>query len=954
VKSSNNYESDPPFPAIVADPMNPLKLIRPIVALLPLALLSGFAGVRVKNLRCEYRENPLGIDEVAPRLGWQLAADARGERQTAYHVLVASSAERLRKDDGDLWDSGRVESDESLHVAYAGQRLAARQAAYWKVEVWDQQGAVSGWSPVATWELGLPNPKDWTGAAWVRLAKDTRTSALSARPFQTSEMEQPIMKQPPASALLRREFAVKSGVVRARAYVCGLGYNEVYINGDRCGDAVLDPGQTTYDIHAYYVTHDITAHLRAGRNAIGVMLGNGFYGQMIAFRGQLGYGDPGLIAKVVIDYANGSQQVIATDETWRATTGPIVFDNVYAGETYDARLERKGWSSPGFDDSDWLPADRQAKPLAPVLQAQMISPIRQIETIKPVAQWTDSQGDMVYDLGVNIAGWARLHVREPAGTEISVRFAEVLMPNHKDIDPAGTGGFATGFDQIDQYVCAGTGMEEWQPRFTYHGGRYLEVRGLSHPTLDSLEGVVVRTDVSRAGSFTCSDEFLNQLYQISLRTIEGNLHSVPEDCPHREKCAWLGDAVAVGETEMFNFDLAQFFTKFMADVETVCGPARGTYQGTPGTPGLPSNIAVGRRLPQQARPDWGDAVVLVPWYLYVYYGDTRVMADHYPLMKRWLAHVSSLAKDQIVYQGYGDWCPPGSRDDPRSNPVEITSTAMHYGCLRRAAEMAQVLGKGDDARQFDAEADLVRSAFNAKFLDRATMLYGSQTSNAVALRFGLPETVDAPRVAASLARRIRTLDHGHPTTGIHGSRPIYTMLDDYGQSDAAFALMTVAGYPGYHYLLDWGFTTWPERYVDFNPADRLPDRSYNHPMQSGFAAWFHESVAGIRPDPGAPGFLHIEMEPHQFRQLAWVKATHEAPTGTIRSEWTSRDGEFAWKITVPPGSTATAYVPARDVASVREGGGAAPASPGIKFLRFDQGRAIFAVKSGTYRFESRL
>jgi len=933
-----------------------LKIHQYLLLALPLTTLSCLASVNVNDLRCEYRENPLGIDAPAPRLSWQLQSDERGQRQTAYRVLVASSEASLTNNVGDLWDSGRVAGDQSFQVRYAGKPLAARQTAFWQVQVWDKDGQAGAWSLVATWELGLPAAKDWSDAQWIRLAKDNRTSPLRLRKHdreKSSAGPRDVTSYP--SPLLRREFEVKAKVLRARAYVCGLGYSIVYVNGERCGDAVLDPGQTTYDVHAYYVTHDITHQLRTGKNALGVMLGNGFYGQNLALGGAgLSYGEPGLLAKVVIDYEDGSQQVIATDGAWRATTGPVVFDNVYGGESYDTRFAVKDWNVPGFDDSQWPRVKVAAKPLAPKLQAQMIPPIREVEVLKPVALWPDSQGRTIFDLGTNIAGWARLTVKEAKGTRIKLRFAEVLMPNKKDIDPAGTGGFVTGFDQIDEYVCNGDGTEVWQPRFTYHGGRYVEVEGLRQPTLDNLLGVVVRTDLPRAGSFVCSDEFLNRVYQTSLRTIEGNIHSIPEDCPHRERCAWLGDAHAMGETAMFNFDAAQFFAKFMNDVETVCGPVRGTYQGKKGRPNMPSNIAVGRRLPQEARPDWGDAVVLVPWYLYVYYGDTQVMADHYPLMKRYLDYVTEMAKDHIVYQGYGDWCPPGSRDDPASNPVEITSTAFHYGCLRRLAEMARVLGKTDDAKSFDAEADLFRAAFNQKFLDPKTMLYGSQTANAVALRFGLPTTADAPKVAASLAQRIKTTDKGHPTSGIHGARPIYTMLDDYDQSDVAMDLMTVKGYPGYSYLFDYGFTTWPERYVNFKPGERFPDRSYNHPMQSGFAAWFHESVAGIRPDPTAPGFRHIEMKPQQFRRIEWVKATHEAPTGLIRSEWNSKDGNFRWQITVPPGSTAKVYVPAANVESVRENGAPAATSRGVKFLRHENGRAIYEVESGDYQFESRL
>jgi alpha-L-rhamnosidase len=926
------------------------------MAALSLAVRPCAAAVAVNDLRCEYFTNPLGIDTAAPRLSWQLQSGERGQKQTAYRVLVASSAESLTNGVGDLWDSGRVASEQSSQVRYAGKPLATRQTVFWKVQAWDKDGQAGAWSPVARWELGLPEANDWSDAKWIRLAKDNRTSPLRLRKHEREKGSggpKDVTSFP--SPLLRREFEVKANVLRARAYVSGLGYNVVYVNGERCGDAVLDPGQTGYDVYANYVTHDITKLLRSGRNAIGVMLGNGFYGQNLALGGSsLNYGAPGMIAKFVIDYADGTQQVIVTDGKWRATTGPVIFDNVYAGESYDARLEQKNWNVPGFDDSQWPPVTVETEPLAPKLQAQMIPPIREVETLKPIAFWPDTQGRTVYDLGTNIAGWARLTVNEPKGKVIKLRFAEVLMPNQKDIDTASTGGFATGFDQIDEYVCSGAGPEVWQPRFTYHGGRYVEVEGLRQPKSDNLLGVVVRTDLPRAGSFVCSDEFLNRVYQTSIRTIEGNIHSIPEDCPHREKCAWLGDAHAMGETTIFNFDAAQFFTKFMNDVETTCGPARGTYQGKKGRPNMPSNVAVGKRLPQEVRPDWGAALVLVPWYLYVYCGDTQVMAEHYPLMKRFLGYVNDMATNHIVYQGYGDWCPPGTRDDPISNPIEITSTALHYGSLRRAAEIARVLGKADDAKSFDAEADLFRAAFNQKFLNRQTMLYGSQTATAVALRFGLPETADAPKVAAALAKRIQTTDKGHPTTGIHGARPIYTMLDDYGQSDVAMDMMTVNGYPGFSYILDYGFTTWPERYVNFKPGERFPDRSYNHPMQSGFAAWFHESVAGIRPDPAAPGFRHIEMKPQQFRRIEWVKATHEAPTGLIRSEWNSKDGNFRWQITVPPGSTAMVYVPAASAESVKESGHAAASAPGVKFIRHADGRAIYDLESGNYQFESRL
>ncbi len=622
-----------------------------IVAVCVLGISDVLAGLRVDNLRVEYRKNPLGIDVRAPRLSWQLESSERGEKQTAYRALVASSLKLLKQGQGDLWDSGKVASDQSIQVRYAGKPLMARQSCFWKVQTWDKDGKAGTWSAAASWEIGLPDATDWQGASWIRLAQDTRQSPLKLRPLQIRQMEKPRLVEAFPSPLFRREFVIKTGVVRARAYVCGLGYNEMYVNGQRLGDAVLDPGQTSYDVRAFYVTHDLTKMLRRGTNAVGVMLGSGFFGQNHAFNTTaLGYGPPALLAKLVVDYVDGSTQVIATDESWKAETGPILYDNVYGGETYDARLERHGWNQPGFDDSHWQVAKRIESPTKH-LQAQMIPPIRCVKTIQPPRVLAGKDGKWIFDLGQNIAGWARLKVKAAAGTELTLKFGEILMPDGQSLDCATTGGFATGLEQTDVYVCKGGGMETWSPRFTYHGFRYVEVSGLeSKPKSDLLEGVLVHTAVSRAGSFVCSDEMLNRIYQTSLATIEDNMHSVMEDCPHREKCGWLGDAHAVGETTIYNYDMAQFWTKFVDDIETVLGRGGATYWGQKATPGIPCNIAVGQRLCQEARPDWGSAYVLLPWYLYNYYGDTEVFARHYDHLKDWIQypHQESIRVPLIV------------------------------------------------------------------------------------------------------------------------------------------------------------------------------------------------------------------------------------------------------------------------------------------------------------------
>jgi len=906
--------------------------------------------MRVQSLRCEYLENPCAMDLPAPRLSWQLDSKERGQRQSAYRVLVASSEELLQKGRGDLWDSGRVESDQSLHVRYAGKAPSSRQQCFWKVQVWDKDGKESAWSPVASWETGLPDAADWQDASWIRLARDTRDSPLAERSIQTRGMKEPRTVKPFPSPMFRREFPLKPGITRARAYVCGLGYSELYVNGQRIGDAVLDPGQTTHDVRAYYVTHDITKELRPGKNAVGVMLGNGFFGQNLAFNvPTLAIGPPALIAKIIVDYADGTSETIATGESWKADTGPVLFDNVYAGESYDARLERKGWSEAGFGDAGWQQAEKIA-PVTAKLEAQMIPPIRAIRTLKPERVFAGANGKWIFDLGQNIAGWARIRINAEAGTQLTLKFAEILMPDGLGLDYDTTGVDATGFEQTDIYVCRGGGVETWQPRFTYHGFRYIEVEGLSsEPPADFLEGVLVRSDVASRGSFKCSDELLNRIHRTSLWTIEDNLHSTAEDCPHREKCGWLGDAHAMAETTIFNFDMAQFWTKFVDDIETTLGRGVVTYWKKPATPGIPCNIAVGRRLCQEARPDWGSAYILLPWYLHQYYGDTDLFTRHYGHLKRWIEYVRDLRADGIVERAYGDWCPPGS-NTMMECPPPLTATAIFYGTLRIMQDFAGQLGKPDDARAFAQLADETKTAFNKKFFDESSGGYGSQTADAVALRFGLSPDGRQADVAKSLADGVVTKHDGHAFVGIHGGRPLYTQLSANGFDAEAFQAMRQVEWPGYGYMLDQGFTTWPEVSHEIVPGQRMPPRSLNHPMHSGFATWFHESIGGIKPD--APGFKRIELKPHGFGELDWAEVRHDSPYGPIESAWKSEGVEFTWTVSIPPNTTATAYVPARAADAVLESGRTLAASPGVKFIRFENGRAICRLDPGTYIFSS--
>ncbi len=906
------------------------------------------------NLTCEYLVNPLGVGTMQPRLSWMSSSTRRGDRQTGYQILVARDAALLKPGKADAWNSGHVPSDQSVLVPYAGAALSAGKRYCWTVRTWDAQGNVSNFSPAAVWEMGLLRPTDWAPAQWIELPADTRSSPLVLRPVQTGSMKTPTMEKTFPSPLFRKNFLIGKTVSRARMYIGGLGYYELFVNGRRMGDHQLDPSMTTYDARAFYVTHDITTALRQGGNAMGVMLGNGFYGQNIVWAASMAWGPPVLLAKCVIEYTDGSVETMATDTSWKATTGPVLFNNVYAGETYDARLEIPGWAEPGLDEAKWQVA-RVAKAPTVKLQSQMIQPIEATRSIRPVRVIASTEDKWIVDLGQNFAGCVRLRLDEPAGTQITLRMAEILAPGGMQIDPATTGVYSTGVVQTEIYVCKGGG-EQWRPRFTYHGFRYVEVSGLKHkPTLDFMEGIQLRTNAEKRGDFVCSDAMLNRIYQTSLWTLESNMHSITEDCPQREKCSWMGDMEISAQAAIFNFHMAPLYNKLAGDMDTTLGRGGITPWGVPASPGLPCNIATGRRLAGQANPDWGAALVAIPWFIYLYYGDSSTLVRQYPHMDRWVRYVASTAvsKNGIVPYGFGDWCPPGIGGPNPKCPIALTSTALQYASLTIMAKTAAMLGRSSDEQWYKREAAFVKTAFHRAFYDPHTGGYGSQTANAVVLRFGLALKGKEHAVAAALAAEIRAQNE-HADTGVLGSRPLYTVLNAHGFDTLTYRMMKKLNYPSYGFMLSRGDTTWPEVQYDTPLNQWQIACSYNHAMQSGFTAWFHESVAGIRPDPANPGFKHFYLDPHNYREIAWVRAFHRCMFGLIESHYRRRGIKFAWNVTVPPNTTATICVPAKAATVVREGGKPIAKSPGITIQAFSHGRLNLLARSGRYEFTSDL
>lgn len=866
----------------------------------------------VTGLKCEYAENPLGIDVLNPRLSWLLQSNQRAKRQTAYRILVASSMEKLDNLEGDLWDTGKVFSDASVNIKYQGKTLESGMRCYWKVRVWDEQDSPSQYSSPSWWEMGLLSPSDWQGN-WIGAGSRWK---------------------PCWAPMLRKEFSLDKRVKSARAYICGLGYYELYLNGHKVGDHVLDPGQTDYELRAFYVTYDVTDMLHKD-NAVGIILGDGWYSQSKVWHGFFCYGQPKVILQTNIVFEDGTRAAITTDNTWKCSDSPITLNNVYAGETYDARLEQPGWNYPNFDDSCWHQAEILDEP-GGKLVAQMLPPIKRMKVIKPIKLTQPRDGVYVYDMGQNFAGWARLTVQGSSGTEVVLRYAEEVDDNGI-IDPSSTGTEHTCVVQTDRYILKGEGIEVWEPRFTYHGFRYVEVVGFPGvPTLENLEGVVVYTAVEQVGEFDCSDQMLNKIHEVIKWTQTSNLHSIPEDCPAREKCGWLGDAQVSAETTIYNWDMASFWTKYLGDIKTT-RTLNQTWM----------MIAPGKRLCGEATPAWGTTQVQLPWYLYLYYGDMRILHEYYEDMKAWTLHLLSKTDDYIVSYGNGDWCPPGSVE-PKETPVPLTSTAYLFYDASIMAKVAKLTGNAQDAEEFERLAEATKNAFNKKFFDYEAATYGSQTADSFALYLNLVPEGKERAVADNLVRNIMVDNDGHFTTGIIGLKYMFGVLTDFGYGSVAQTVLNKTTYPSFGHLFSLGATTLWETWEKYTP--NVSVRSRNHPMQGGLDPWFYSHIAGILPDEDYPGFKRIIIKPNIIGTLTYANGTYRSVHGTFASSWKMEDNTFKLKISIPPNTSATVYVPTKNDANVLESGIPAKQAKGVQYIETEQDGVIYQVGSGTYEF----
>lgn len=881
-------------------------------------------------LTCEYFTDPIGLDVSQPRLSWQLQADRRGAKQSAYQIQVTDHAGTL------LWDTEKISTNQSLHIPYGGPTLQPGQRCSWRVRVWDENDAPCDWSATAVWEMGLLDPSNWQ-AEWITPAWDEDTT------------------QPQPAPLLRTAFTLDGEVATARIYATSLGLYELHLNGQRVGDGLLTPGWTSYKKRIQYQPYDVTDLLQPGDNALGALLGDGWFRGHLGFQRQRNlYGDRlALLLQLQITYRDGRTALITSNEGWKATTGPIRMSDLYWGEHYDARLEKTGWDKAGYDDRDWANV-RKLDHSKSIVVAQRGPFVKRQETLPPQRIFQSPNGETILDFGQNMVGWVRLRVRGPAGTTIAIRHAEVL-------DQEGN-LYTENLRFAKQELCytlKGTGEEVYEPYFTFYGFQFIAVEGFpGEPTLDNFTGIVVHSDMQQLGDFSCSNPLINQLQHNILWGQKGNFVDVPTDCPQRdERLGWTGDAQAFIRTACFNLDVAAFFTKWLADLRADQSAAGSVSFVVPDV--MTREDGGFNFFGGQGAAAWSDAVTICPWTLYLSYGDRQLLAENYASMVAWVEWIRAHTDDDLVWRKgfqFGDWLDYRGAFALKPSPVtndELVATAFFAYSAMLVAQSAAALGYQADAAKYQALAEQIKAAFNYEFVTSGGRVGpNSQTAYVLALHFDLLPEATRPLAAARLAEILES-NHYHLTTGFVGTPYLCHVLSRYGQTAAAYELLNQESFPSWLYPVKKGATTIWERWDGIKPDGSFQDagmNSFNHYAYGAIGEWLYRVVAGIETDPAAPGYQHILFQPQPGGGLTHAKATLKSPYGLVESAWEVTTDNFRLRVTVPPNACATVHVPAQQLDQVSEGGQSLGQGNGVQSVTLADGVAIIQVGAGSYDF----
>ncbi|MBI1388229.1 MAG: Bacterial alpha-L-rhamnosidase [bacterium] len=919
------------------------------------------------HLRCEYLDNPLGIDSTAPRLSWKLRSNDRGQRQSAYQILAASTKENLMRDRGDLWDSGRVDSAETVNIVYQGAPLHSRQQVFWKVRSWNQDGQPSVWSETASWSMGLLEPGDWQ-ADWISIKDDS--------PF-TANRES--LTLPPAR-YFRREFNARPRVTRATLYATALGVYEARLNGKPVSDQRFTPGWSDYRERVYYNTFDVTRMIEPGENALGAVLADGWYSGYLGYgflngmgpnhSGRCFYGKtPALRMQLEIEYDNGQRETIVTNPEWKTGQSPFVEADTLMGETYDARLEQPGWDHAGFDDSSWdgcvlsssngstkavfYDADGEHEVelgfVEPkTMQAYGSVPIHPIEEISPISVTEPEPGVFLFNMGQNFSGVVRLRVKGAAGDKIVLRYGEMLHPD---------GGIMTEnlrkARATDTYILRGDPAgETYTPTFTYHGFQYVEIRGLKEkPAEDTITGVVIHSDTPLTSTFECSDPLVNRLYKNVVWTQRSNFFEIPTDCPQRdERFGWMGDAQVYARTATYNADAAAFYTKWLDDLEEaqLANGAYPDYSPYPMMVGKP-HAGFGAA--------WMDAGIICPYAVYKAYGDLRVIERHYDSMTRFMDFREKSSPDGLgvnIGNTWGDWLAIGEE-----TPIEYIDTVYYAYDAKLMKEMAKAIGRDDDSLHYAEIFSKIQKAFQGKYLKGdGELTVATQSAYALALWAGLIPNDQADAAVNRLATRIEN-NGGRMATGFLGTRPLLPVLTEYGKHDLALRLFQSTEYPSWLYEVVNGATTIWERWNSYTKEEGFASvtmNSFSHYAFGAVCEWMFDTLAGI--DQAAPSFARIRIDPRPPKPGAtgerppfqWVKASYDSIRGPIRSEWKQEGGVFTLKVEIPANTGAEVILPTRDVDSIMESGSPVENKPNIILSGQDESGMTLQVGSGVYEF----
>jgi hypothetical protein len=872
----------------------------------------------VSRLRCEYLENPLGIDVAQPRLTWLVTSAERAQVQSAYQILVASSQANLDAGTGDVWDSGKVASNETALIPYAGKALQARTPYWWKVRVWDGADAPSAWSPAAHWSMGMLAPADWQ-AKWV--------GGVYPEPKPVE----------PFTPLFRKAFTLEGKPVRATAYVAALGYEELYLNGRRIGDDVCSPPVSDYHKRAYYMTYDVTDAVQQGANCVGVWLGLGWYCE--SFPGVIP-GGPFARVQLEVTLEDGSTFVVASDETWKTHAGPIaplgnIVKGNLVGERFDAAAELPGWDTAAFDDAAWAQA-RVAEPPTPAISAPMMQPNRIRETIAALSVTPLGSDEYLFDFGRNVTAMLELDVQGTPGQPVSIRYVERA---------GATPGSWVDYRTLDEYIPKSSGVETFRNRFNYHSFRYALVKGLRRPpTREDARALFLQTDYENRGAFQCSNALLNRIYDVTMYTFRcvcAGGDSV--DCPHRERLGYGGDAQITSKTALYACDLGGMYTKWL-----------GNWRDVQNDEGYLPNIAPS---PHNAGggPLWGGVSILLPWDMYLHYGDTRVLRDNYDMMKRYIAFLDSKSKDNLLQQyagdpyGFlGDWVIPGF-DQGGGRPWSPLEWRIFFNNCYCAfandhlSKVAATLGETEDATRYAQKAEAIRQATHSAFFESDLNTYpgDNQTALSAALISGVvPEELRAT-VFENLVRVISVDNRDHIDGGMHGSMFVLRTLTDFNRDDLSFLMINKTSYPGWGFMLDQGATTMWERWDG--------DRSHIHSTLLAVGEWFPRALGGIKTDPASPGFRRVIIEPHPVGDITWANTWYDTIRGPVASNWKVEGEKFTLEVEIPANTSATVRIPG---ANVTEGGAPLEANKAVVLTKSENGLVTLEVPSGKYHFEA--